>query len=457
MVVYEFGPFRLDVERLLLYLDSRPVALGPKVVETLLALVESAGAIAPKRALLERVWPEGYIEEGNLTQNVYVLRKLLRAHHCDGAIETIARRGYRFTIPVRRIEIPAVAVHPRPRSWWSAGVAAFALLAFGAGAWSYGLSHEPATPAPLTAQARLDAMGTFFLSLRTTFSLHRAVTIFTRAVDADAGSANAYAGRAAAEALIADYAYGPIAPARERALARADVRRALERDPRNGRAYGVQGLLDLNEGRDGEALTTLSTAQTLAPGDADIREWYAIALLSQGQVSAAQTQLLAAQRLSPLSVAATSWLAFVAYLQHRYPEAIAGARQGLAVSPARDGLWITLGLAQEAQGRYREALTSFRRYAASCRGCRGEGAALMAYVYARIGHLEIARRELAVASSGEARPEDLALALVVVGDHGPALRRLIRRFTRRDRTLIAQDPRVQRLSGRDLRLFQGQG
>ncbi|MBV8491175.1 MAG: winged helix-turn-helix domain-containing protein, partial [Candidatus Eremiobacteraeota bacterium] len=78
MSVYEFGSYQLDSERLLLLEHGEPVPLGPKVVETLLALIEHPGDVLTKSALLDRIWPEGYVDEANLAQNVYVLRKALR-------------------------------------------------------------------------------------------------------------------------------------------------------------------------------------------------------------------------------------------------------------------------------------------------------------------------------------------------------------------------------------------
>ena len=70
--IYAFGAYELDVARLLLRHRREPLALGPKVVETLLALVERAGEVVSKGELLERIWPEGFVEEANLAQNVYV-------------------------------------------------------------------------------------------------------------------------------------------------------------------------------------------------------------------------------------------------------------------------------------------------------------------------------------------------------------------------------------------------
>src|SRR5690348_15020042 len=100
MKIYRFGPFRLDRDRLLLSVGGEPLALGPKVVETVLALVEHPGEVLGKAELLDRVWPEGFVEEANLAQNIYVIRKALRAHWDRPAIETVPRRGYRFTEPV---------------------------------------------------------------------------------------------------------------------------------------------------------------------------------------------------------------------------------------------------------------------------------------------------------------------------------------------------------------------
>ena len=98
---YEFGPFRLDAAQGLLLRDGKPVPLTPKAYETLLALVESEGRLLSKEELLKRVWPDTFVEEGNLTHNVWTLRKTLGEEE-EGAkyIETIPRRGYRFVASV---------------------------------------------------------------------------------------------------------------------------------------------------------------------------------------------------------------------------------------------------------------------------------------------------------------------------------------------------------------------
>ena len=94
---YEFENFRLDAAHLMLYQDGNAVGLKPKVVETLVALVERAGEVIGKDELMTRLWGDTFVEESNLTQNIYLLRKTL-GKSADGKpyIENFSRRGYRF-------------------------------------------------------------------------------------------------------------------------------------------------------------------------------------------------------------------------------------------------------------------------------------------------------------------------------------------------------------------------
>ncbi len=102
-VFYEFGPFRLDARERILLRDGERVTLTPKVFDTLLALVRSSGNLVAKDELMEMVWPGTVaVEEGNLTNNVSVLRKALGETAGHKYIETVPTRGYRFVEEVRR-------------------------------------------------------------------------------------------------------------------------------------------------------------------------------------------------------------------------------------------------------------------------------------------------------------------------------------------------------------------
>src|SRR5438105_2807472 len=91
---YEFGPFRLDVtERVLLH-DGQALALTPKVFEILMALVQNSGHTMGKEELMEKVWPDSFVEEANLTQHISVLRKVLgESSGTPNFIATVPKRG----------------------------------------------------------------------------------------------------------------------------------------------------------------------------------------------------------------------------------------------------------------------------------------------------------------------------------------------------------------------------
>ena len=98
---YEFDRFRINVPERLLLRDREIVPLTPKVFDILLTLIESSGHVISKDDLMKRVWPDSFVEEGNLTQNISLLRKALgEGQNGHKFIETIARRGYRFVLPV---------------------------------------------------------------------------------------------------------------------------------------------------------------------------------------------------------------------------------------------------------------------------------------------------------------------------------------------------------------------
>jgi DNA-binding winged helix-turn-helix (wHTH) protein/TolB-like protein/Tfp pilus assembly protein PilF len=103
---YEFGRFRIRTSDRVLLRDQEIVPLTPKVFDILLALVESSGQVISKAGLMKKVWPDSFVEEGNLTQNISLLRKALgEGQNGHQYIETVARRGYRFVAPVRELRV----------------------------------------------------------------------------------------------------------------------------------------------------------------------------------------------------------------------------------------------------------------------------------------------------------------------------------------------------------------
>jgi Tol biopolymer transport system component/DNA-binding winged helix-turn-helix (wHTH) protein len=97
--LYEFGPYRLLPSERLLLRDDEPVALTPKAFELLVALVERGGRLVEKEELLGEVWAGTAVEESNIAQNVFALRRVLgRSEDGGHYIETVPKRGYRFRL-----------------------------------------------------------------------------------------------------------------------------------------------------------------------------------------------------------------------------------------------------------------------------------------------------------------------------------------------------------------------
>src|SRR5262245_32020160 len=99
---YEFGPFRLDPTERQLIREGQVMPLTPKVFDTLLLFIENSNLLLTKGEMIAQLWPDSFVEEGNLAQNVSVLRRAL-GEQPNGKqyIETVPKRGYRFTAEVK--------------------------------------------------------------------------------------------------------------------------------------------------------------------------------------------------------------------------------------------------------------------------------------------------------------------------------------------------------------------
>jgi TolB-like protein/Flp pilus assembly protein TadD len=118
--VYEFATFRLDVTEGALFHHNKPLQLTKKEIETLYVLVQNSGHIVSRDHLMNQIWNDVCVEPANLTQTIFVLRKILARHEPDQQfIETVAKRGYRFLASTREVSVktcPKVtAIDPRPQ------------------------------------------------------------------------------------------------------------------------------------------------------------------------------------------------------------------------------------------------------------------------------------------------------------------------------------------------------
>src|SRR5260370_6568509 len=112
----EFGRFRVLPHRRELLAEGRPLDLGGRAFDVLMALIEASGAVVSKDALMHRVWPDRIVEENSLQAQISALRRAFGADR--DLIRTIAGRGYQFTGEIRTVaassNAPAIAGMPQP-------------------------------------------------------------------------------------------------------------------------------------------------------------------------------------------------------------------------------------------------------------------------------------------------------------------------------------------------------
>jgi DNA-binding winged helix-turn-helix (wHTH) protein/tetratricopeptide (TPR) repeat protein len=113
--VYDFGPFRIDSLRGVLLHNGHRMQVPPKIFQTLLVLVQRRGQIVEKNDFLKLVWPDAIVEESNLSQNIFRLRKIL-GKNPEGReyIETVPKRGYCFVSPVKEVDEQSLNPETQP-------------------------------------------------------------------------------------------------------------------------------------------------------------------------------------------------------------------------------------------------------------------------------------------------------------------------------------------------------
>src|SRR6516162_6824633 len=143
--LYEFGPFRVDPEKELLLRGNETIPLTPKTFQILLVLIRHSKEIVTKDELMKEVWPDTFVEEANLSRNIFLLRKALGESPQDHQyIVTVPGRGYRFAEDVRLVpdgELSIVAAshakfqvevkETKPWTWIAVAVMLLVGLSFG--------------------------------------------------------------------------------------------------------------------------------------------------------------------------------------------------------------------------------------------------------------------------------------------------------------------------------------
>jgi DNA-binding winged helix-turn-helix (wHTH) protein/Flp pilus assembly protein TadD len=203
-VTYIFGEFRLDTARRLLFNGDEITRLPERAFQLLLLLLDARGEIVSKETLISEAWPDSIVSDANLSQHIYLLRRMLRERASDRSyIVMVPRKGFRFAVPVTvadTCEAPrSIEVKPDPF-------------------WEY-------------------CRGSQLLERRTGPQLLSAIGAFENAIRLDERCAPSYVGLARSYSLLAQL--GCLAPTAAFEKVRTAIGHAINIDPRSAAAYAA--------------------------------------------------------------------------------------------------------------------------------------------------------------------------------------------------------------------------
>jgi DNA-binding winged helix-turn-helix (wHTH) protein/tetratricopeptide (TPR) repeat protein len=489
--LYEFGPFRMDTRRRLLRRGEQTVAVTPKAFDVLSLLVANHGQIVEKSTILETVWPQTSVEEGNLTVNISLLRRLLgdsRSEH--RYIVTVPGRGYQFVASVRHVNqdvddenITVDGLVPPDSARPAIGVTARWLQSIVA-AVGGGIAHRGrrvllgsavllgcllpflmSTPKASDQQTVADAearalylRGRFFLSKRTEDGLRKGQHYFEQAIERAPEFASAYAGLADAHSMQAYF--GMVPPADGRPKATRAALRALDLNANSAEAHTSMAYIQHRfEWNWTAAERSFRRAIALDPQYALARHWYASFLNAMGRRDEAIKEGLRAEMLDPLTPVIAANLDSMLGLERPGPS----LERGHKILEMDPNFWLahwSLGETLRATGRHSEAVEEYER-ATELGGRSAFLLSRLGTAYAVTGRTADARavlRELdALALQHYVSPFTRVPILAALGEHDEAFAWLERAFDERSTQLpflsvslsaLKSDPRFADLVSR---------
>ena len=368
---YEFDTFRINVGDRQLVQNGTRIALTPKVFDVLLFLVENAGRTVGKEELMEHVWTDSFVEEGNLNRNVSTLRKVLSddALH-PKFIKTAPKIGYSFVGEVNEVweDDETILVENRTRYHLAlreekikglfgsrlaiAMIAAVALVGVSlVWMWSRSQRNEARSMAEERTDARdLYEQGRALWRSRSGDELHRGTILLEQAVNADPNLAIAHA------ALADAYAFDYTNWRRAEMIARS----AINLDPTLGEPHASIGFVRLFwEWRLRDAETEFKRAIELSPKYATAHQWYASMLMAADRRNAAYAEIRMALDLEPDSIAINSDMCRTLYMFRRYDEAISQGKRTLELDAKSFNAHRCLYEAYGAVGKHDDAVRHY--------------------------------------------------------------------------------------------------
>ncbi len=363
-----FGPYSIRSDERVLRYHGNPVALAPKVVATLLPFLEMPGRVISKAELMERIWPGDFVEEANLTQNIYVLRRLFEEHASAVRIENVPKRGYRLTGTVRTqpvAPLPAPPAVARPSNAPSRTLRAAALAAAVAIAGGFlGFHRVAASQGPYqlpAASLQQYLLGQYYLRQGTPAALARSNVAFSGLMRESPSSALGYAGMAETDTSLTFTASHEAERARLTAQASALARQAVAIDPASAEAQAALGAVVVSlQHDDVAAAAAFGRALQIEPRNLNALLWYGGSLLNQGRAGEASALFRRALGVDPSVPGAVASLAWADFQLRNYGEAAALSRQLLHARRLSTIARITLASADVEMRDYADALGVIR-------------------------------------------------------------------------------------------------
>lgn len=327
MNVIEFAAFRLSLDERVVRYRGEIVPLAPKAVQVLAELASSPNEVVSKRRLMDAVWPDEAVEEGNLTQIVFRLRRTFERCGSSVRIETVPRRGFRLVVPssnpLTRADLAGLPASPRFALSIAAAIAALlVLLALVSG-------HKPNTEGPLLVQRGY----TTWFHAKSTGDVERSIADFRSALHVAPQNAYAHAGLSFALLSRAWRETDETRSAVDMRAALVEAHRALAIDDTSSEAHAALGQVDVAFGDVAQAQAELSRAVKLDPSSVEAQTWLGELLLSQAHENEAVAHLQAAQSQNSSWTEPSDALALIQYLQRRNTQAQALATQALTLAP----------------------------------------------------------------------------------------------------------------------------
>ncbi len=448
---FAFGPYRLRTDDFVLRCRGFVVALAPKVALTLVALIERAGEVVSKEELVQSVWGGSAVEESNLSQNIYTLRRHFEANGDASLIETLPRRGYRFTGAVRQTKPGGRGERARETQARSilAGAAAIAACGIALVLSGAGIDRRsPTAGAQTFAADQAYDTGWFYYRQGTSESFRTAVQYFGRAATLNPSSPLGEAGEAISNAQLSDLDAGSPSGVSEAERAEWLAHHALPKYDASAEALAAKGYVEYDiDGDFVAAARDLQRAEIIDPHFAPAYLWYGSVLLWQGKVTPARLQLLRATRLDASLPSTDYYLAWDYYFSRDFANAIAYARLAVSDPWTSDDGRLLLAAADEEAGRFKPAIAAV---ADLTPGPTDDiaASATRAHVYATMGDRIDAARELQTVERltlrYRERPLLTAMAYLANGRFDETFAWLSR-LSRYNRTILAMDPRLDRV------------